>query len=79
MAETHRNFGPYADWMDGLGLSREHLKQLNDDYTGQASITTGRIASLMGAIKIEPAGTQNHRPDVDEIRERFKASFDYDF
>ena len=40
MATVGRDFGPYADWMDGLGLSREHLKQLNDDYTGQAFITT---------------------------------------
>ena len=41
--------------------------------------TTGRIASLMGAIKIEQAGTQNHRFTLDEFRARFKESFDYDF
>lgn len=37
--------------------------------------TTGRIASLMGAIKIEKYGTQNHRFTRDEFEERFKASF----
>ncbi len=41
--------------------------------------TTGRIASLMGAIKIEQAGTQNHHFTLDEFRARFKQSFDYDF
>lgn len=37
--------------------------------------TTGRIASLMGAIKIERHGTQNHRFTRAEFEERFKAGF----
>jgi len=37
--------------------------------------TTGRIASLMGAIKIEQHGTQNHRFARAEFAARFKASF----
>jgi adenosine kinase len=37
--------------------------------------TTGRIASLMGAIKIEHAGTQHHRFTRGEFEERFAASF----
>ena len=37
--------------------------------------TTGRIASLMGAIKIESHGTQNHSFTRDEFEKRFKASF----
>ncbi len=36
---------------------------------------TGRIASLMGALKIEQPGTQNHRFTLDEFRARFKAEF----
>jgi adenosine kinase len=36
---------------------------------------TGRIASLMGAIKIEVRGTQNHRFTQDEFAERFQTSF----
>jgi adenosine kinase len=39
--------------------------------------TTGRIASLMGAIKIEAHGTQNHRCERGEIEARFKESFGY--
>ena len=37
--------------------------------------TTGRIASLMGSIKIEQSGTQNHSFTRDEFKARFKASF----
>jgi adenosine kinase len=36
---------------------------------------TGRIASLMGAIKIEHAGTQNHRFTQHEFEQRFQAAF----
>jgi adenosine kinase len=37
--------------------------------------TTGRIASLMGAIKIESHGTQNHRFAPQEFRDRYVAAF----
>jgi adenosine kinase len=37
--------------------------------------TTGRVASLMGAIKIECHGTQNHAFGRDEFEQRFKAGF----
>ena len=37
--------------------------------------TTGRIAALMGAIKIEYHGTQNHRFDLDAFRSRYQESF----
>jgi len=39
--------------------------------------TTGRIAALMGAIKIEHPGTQNHRFTLDEFKARFHDSFGY--
>lgn len=38
--------------------------------------TTGRIASLMGALKIEHHGTQNHSLTMQEIEKRFVASYD---
>lgn len=37
--------------------------------------TTGRIASLLGAIKIEQHGTQNHSFTMDEFAIRYKQSF----
>jgi adenosine kinase len=39
--------------------------------------TTGRIASLLGAIKIAHAGTQNHRFTKAEFQDRFQAAFNY--
>ncbi|WP_456373555.1 carbohydrate kinase family protein [Thiolapillus sp.] len=41
--------------------------------------TTGRIASLMGTIKIEHAGTQNHHFTLDEFKARFRNTFHYGF
>ncbi len=39
--------------------------------------TTGRIASLLGSIKIASPGTQNHRFTPEEFRDRFEAAFGY--
>ena len=39
--------------------------------------TTGRIAALLGAIKIEHHGTQNHTFTLEEFKQRFKKNFDY--
>ena len=41
--------------------------------------TTGRIASLMGAIKIAHPGTQNHTFGPQEFEDRFKESFGYTY
>jgi adenosine kinase len=40
--------------------------------------TTGRIAALMGAIKIEQHGTQNHAFTLDDFRARYRDSFGSD-
>ncbi|MFK5915432.1 MAG: carbohydrate kinase family protein [Woeseiaceae bacterium] len=40
---------------------------------------TGRIASLMGAIKIESNGTQNHAFTMKDFKQRYKISFDSEF
>ncbi len=40
--------------------------------------TTGRIASLMGAIKVESHGTQNHSFDAMSFSARFREAFGYD-
>jgi adenosine kinase len=41
--------------------------------------TTARLANLMGAIKVEHQGGQNHAPLRAEIEERFRAAFGYSF
>ncbi len=40
---------------------------------------TGRIAALMGAIKIECSGTQNHNFSRDKFADRFQQSFGFSF
>jgi adenosine kinase len=40
---------------------------------------TGRIASLLGSIKIEHHGTQNHHFTVKEFKQRFQAEFNMTF
>ncbi len=40
---------------------------------------TGRIASLMGAIKIEMHGTQNHSFSMDEFKQRYQENFEGQF
>ena len=39
--------------------------------------TSGRIASLMGSIKIAQSGTQNHHFTPDEFAAKFKDAFGY--
>ena len=40
--------------------------------------STGRLAALMGSIKIEHHGTQNHAFDDTYLKNRFKDSFGFD-
>ncbi len=42
-------------------------------------LTIGRLASLMGALKIESQGGQNHTPTVEHIEQRFQQEFGYRF
>lgn len=42
---------------------------------GWAWEKTGRLASLMGAIKIAHRGGQNHKPTYDEIAEHYQTTF----
>ena len=41
--------------------------------------TTGRLASLMGSIKITHQGPQNHKPSKADIANQFKAAFGFSF
>jgi adenosine kinase len=40
MGTVGTDFKPYADWMDQCGISREHIRQIDGQYTAQAYITT---------------------------------------
>ena len=41
--------------------------------------TTGRLASLMGSIKITHQGPQNHQPSKAQIADQFKSAFGFSF
>ena len=41
--------------------------------------TTGRIASLLGAVKIAEDGTQNHRFSMADFRRRYREEFGGEF
>ena len=40
MGTVGRDFGPYAQWMDHTGVSRDYITEFDDTYTAQAFITT---------------------------------------
>jgi len=40
MGTVGNDFGPYAEWMDYIGIDRTHVTQVADTYTAQAFITT---------------------------------------
>lgn len=40
MATVGQDFGPYADWMAKIGVNQRYLTVLDDEFTGQAYITT---------------------------------------
>ncbi len=40
MGTVGTDFKPYADWMDKCGISREHIREIEGQYTAQAYITT---------------------------------------
>jgi adenosine kinase len=46
---------------------------------GMDLLTTGRLGSLMGAIKISHQGGQNHKLTQAEIADRFKQAFGYSY
>jgi adenosine kinase len=43
--------------------------------TGMPWETAGRLASVMGALKIEQSGAQNHRGDRESIAQRYREAF----
>jgi adenosine kinase len=40
MATVGRDFASYAQWMDECNISRQHITEINNTFTGQAFITT---------------------------------------
>jgi adenosine kinase len=50
MGTVGHDFGPYREWMEKNGMSRRHVKVLDDEYTAQAYITTDLDANQLTAF-----------------------------
>ena len=64
--------------VDPTGCGDAYRAGLIHGWTnGMDMATTGRIASLMGALKIENVGPQNQRFDYEQFAEQFRQQFGY--
>lgn len=50
MGTVGKDFAPYAEWMDAQGVSRKHLKVIDEAFTAQAFITTDLDANQITAF-----------------------------
>lgn len=57
MATVGMDFGPYRAWMIDCGLSLDYIRQLDDEYTAQAYITTDADNNQITAFH---PGAMNH-------------------
>jgi adenosine kinase len=65
MATVGGDFAPYANWLDENGISRKHVKMLNDIYTGQAFITTDQDDNQITAFH-PGAMSESHQNKVSD-------------
>ncbi|ADJ27536.1 carbohydrate kinase family protein [Nitrosococcus watsonii] len=50
MGTVGNDFDPYQQWLDQIGISRRHIRLINDTYTAQAFITTDMDANQITAF-----------------------------
>ena len=61
MGAVGHDFGPYSQWMDQTGVSRQYLTEIADTYTAQAFITTDLDDNQITAFH---PGAMNHAHEV---------------
>ncbi len=68
MAAVGEDFGPYARYLDGLGLDRRYIKEVQDTFTAQAYFTTDLDNNQI--INFHP-GSMNHAHlnKIDQVSE----------
>jgi adenosine kinase len=70
MATVGRDFGPYREHFDKLGIPLDHVRELDDHFTAQAFITTdlddNQITAFHPGAMME--SYRNHVRDVDDVR-----------
>jgi len=57
MATVGHDFAPYAKWLDQQGISRRHIRTVEEEHTGQAFITTDLDNNQITAFH---PGAMNH-------------------
>ena len=62
-----KDFGPYAEWMDKLGITRAHIKVCADTYTAQAFITTDMADNQITAFH-PGAMNRSHEASVKSVK-----------
>ncbi len=62
-----KDFGPYAEWMDKLGITRAHIKVCADTYTAQAFITTDMADNQITAFH-PGAMNRSHEASVRDVK-----------
>lgn len=67
MGTVGEDFGPYADWMDRQGLSREQVRVIPGSYTAQAYITTDQDDNQITAFH-PGAMSASHQNRVDQAQ-----------
>ena len=73
MGTVGEDFAPYASWMDELGVSRDHVTEVEGTYTAQAFITTDLDDNQITAFH---SGAMNraHEAAVSDVKEDLEAA-----
>ena len=69
MGTVGRDFGPYAEWMDGQGIDRRFVRVMDNSFTAQAFITTDRDDNQITAFHpgAMDSAHLNSAEDADDI------------
>jgi adenosine kinase len=71
LAAVGSDFGAYANWMDQIGVRRDHLRVMDDQYTAAAFITTD--ASNNQIISFHPGAMDRaHEARIADVSEPFR-------
>ncbi|MDR2214573.1 MAG: carbohydrate kinase family protein [Nevskiaceae bacterium] len=68
LATVGHDFGPYAEWLDKQGVSREGITVAREEHTGQAFITTDLDNNQITAFHPGAMGA-SHRNRVGDVRD----------
>jgi adenosine kinase len=66
MGTVGRDFTPYSDWMDSCGVSREHVRVIDSEFTAQAYITTDQDDNQITAFH-PGAMNYSHENHIDAV------------